>query len=223
MPSAARSTRSAAPRNRSVRPSDSAISTAGPLSARNPNRSSVATVVSPCVGARFVVVGEEPVEVGEQPLPVAVPEHASPGEAGGLVLRAQHLGDLAQPGAVGGGPRRAGCRRAAGAGQHLAHELVEGRVHEAAAVEVRELVGLLGELRDLDPQHLLHEVVVRRARPRLQPRRRHDHVVGGGARDRELREVAVESRERRARAAKRARRARSPTRRRDRRARARAT
>ena len=52
-------------------------------------------------------------------------------------------------------------------------------MHEAAAVERRHLVALLGQLGDLDPQHVLEEVVERVGRVGLQPGGRHDDVAVG--------------------------------------------
>ena len=111
-------------------------------------------------GSHVVVLGEEAVELGEDAPPVAVPEQPAAGAALCLVHRHARLGDLAQPLAVGVAPRGVGGGRALGPGEDLGEEAVERLVHQAPAVERRDLVALLGQLGDLDPQHVLEQVVV---------------------------------------------------------------
>ena len=156
------------------------------------------------VDAQLGVFGEEAVEVGEDPAPVAVPEGAAAGEPERLVAGALQLGDGVEPRPVGVGPARARCGRAARARQDLAEELIERVVDERTAIERRQLPHLLGELGDLHPEDVLHQVVERRDGPVLESGGRDDGVGTGGARHRETAQVAVEPGERGAGAGERA-------------------
>ena len=112
------------------------------------------------LGPHVVVLGEEAVELGEDPAPVAVPEQPAAGAALRLVAPPCAPRRSRAAGRGRRRSRRVGRGRALGPGEDLGEERVERLVHEAAAVERRDLVALLGQLRDLDPQHVLEEVVV---------------------------------------------------------------
>ncbi len=146
----------------------------------------------PEVGAHLGVFGEEAVEVGEDPAPIAVPERAPAGETERLVPVAADVGDLVEPRPVGVGPGRAGRWSATGATQDLAEELVERLVDERTAIEGRQLPHLFGKLGDLHPEDVVHQIVEGRDRPAFEPRGGHDGIGSGGARHGQAAEVAVE-------------------------------
>ena len=127
------------------------------------------------------------------PSPVAVPEQPPAGAPLRLVDRRS---GPRRSRAGGRGRRRSTAARARArrrAARAPRQERVERLVHEAAAVERRHLVALLGELGDVDPQHVLEEVVERVGRVGLQPGGRHDDVAVGHAAGVEAGEVAVEA------------------------------
>ena len=115
------------------------------------------------------------------PSPVAVPEQPAAGAPLRLVDPAPGLGDLAQAVAVGVGPRLLGRGRTIRPREHLAQERVERLVHQAAAVEGRHLVALLGQLGDVDAQDVLEEVLERVGGVGLQAGGRHHDVAVGHA------------------------------------------
>ncbi len=82
-----------------TRPSESGRSTAAAPSG-NPKRSSVAMGRMPVLGPDAGVLGEEAVELGEDPPAVAVPEEPSTGAALRLVRGEPRFGELVQPGAI---------------------------------------------------------------------------------------------------------------------------